>query len=148
MTFVDLYHVGIVVRDLDAAAEELTRLLGLDFARPRAESLRLRTAAGPADCTFRFTYSRGATGPALELIEATPGSPWWPGEGPAVPEIHHLGFWAPDFPERVAALEAGGAPVEVTVRGGAQPRLFTYHRTVHGPRIELVDGARQAEILR
>lgn len=147
MTFVDFYHVGIVVPDLDAAADELGRLLGLDFARPRTESLQLRTEEGPADCRFRFTYSRSPVrGPAIELIEAPPGSPWWPGDGPAVPGVHHLGFWAQDFAERVGALEAAGAPVEVTLDGGGEPRLFTYHRTSHGPRIELVDGARQAEL--
>ncbi|WP_281689779.1 VOC family protein [Pseudonocardia thermophila] len=146
MTFVDFSHVGIVVADLDAAIDELVGLVGLDFERPRTESLRLRTASGTVDCTFRFTYSRSPAGvQAIELIEAPSGSPWWPGDGPVVPAIHHLGFWAADFTERVAALADGGAPVEVTV-AGREPRLFTYHQTRHGPRIELVDRERKPDI--
>ncbi|MFD8043093.1 VOC family protein [Streptomyces chartreusis] len=144
MTFTDLYHVGVVVADLDAAAAEFEQLLGVHWARPRQQTLRIRTQEGTITPQFRYTYSQGITGqPLIELIEAAEGTPWWPGAG-VTSALHHIGFWADPLASTAARLSAAGAPVEAALLDhSGSPKVFTYHQLVHGPRVELVDPAQQ-----
>jgi hypothetical protein len=149
VTFTDLYHTGVVVADLDAAASEFEDLLGVRWGLPKRESLRLWTPDGMITAPFRYTYSRSAHGaPLIELIEAGPGTPWWPGEGVRA-RLHHLGFWAEPLSGTAARLEASGAQVEVAVRdSGGRPAVFAYQKLVHGPLVELVDGRLRPEVQR
>jgi hypothetical protein len=140
VTFIDLYHTGVVVADLDAAASEFEDLLGVRWAAPKTESLRLWTPEGMIVAQFRYTYSRSEAGaPQIELIEAGPRTPWWPGEGVRA-RLHHLGFRADSLSSAAARLEDAGAQIEVAVRDrGGNPTVFAYQRLVHGPLVELVD---------
>jgi catechol 2,3-dioxygenase-like lactoylglutathione lyase family enzyme len=149
VTFTDLYHTGIVVADLDAAATEFEDLLGVRWAIPKQESLQLWTRDGVITAPFRYTYSRSEHGaPLIELIEAGPGTPWWPGEGVRA-RLHHLGFWADPLSATAARLEASGAQVEVAVRGRrGRPTAFTYQKLLHGPLVELVDGRLRPDVQR
>jgi hypothetical protein len=147
VTFIDGYHTGVVVSDLDAAAEELNALLNVRWRAPRQERLRLWTPAGSMTADFRYTYSvADDTGPMIELIEAGPHTPWWPGEGVRA-RLHHLGFWSSALALDSESLAASGAPVETAVldRAGTV-QLFAYHQLAHGPRVELVDRAQQADL--
>jgi hypothetical protein len=149
VTFTDLYHTGIVVADLDATAAEFEELLGVSWASPRRESLRLWTPDGTITAPFRYTYSRSERGaPLIELIEAGPGTPWWPGDGvPA--RLHHVGFWADPLAGTAARLEASGARAEVVVRDSeGSPVVFAYQQLVHGPLVELVDGRLRSDVQR
>ncbi|HEY1704502.1 MAG TPA: VOC family protein [Trebonia sp.] len=148
MTFTEMFHVGVIVSDLDAAAAEFGELLGVSWAVPVREDLRVRTPAGGVRANVRFTYSRGGSGtPLIELIESLPGTPWWPGEG-VTAVLHHIGFWTGSLGADAARLSASGAPAEVCLPGrDGTLKLFTYHQLAHGPRIELVDTARRPAVL-
>lgn len=137
-----LYHIGLIVADLEAAAAEFSALLGLEWAVPRERQLRVKTPDGDADVGFRFTYSRAADGaPMIELVQGWPDTPWWVAEGePAV--LHHIGFWSDDLAADAGRLEEAGARIEMQlVNRDGTPRLFTYQRLRSGPLIELVDVA-------
>jgi hypothetical protein len=144
MTFIEAYHVGIVVADLDASSQEFSELLGVTWARQQQRDLPVTTADGKVRAEFRFTYSTHGSGPALiELIEGQPGTPWWPGDGVAA-AFHHVGFWDDELAASVDRLNAAGASLEATVEDSAgTPRGFAYHLLRHGPRVELVDASRR-----
>jgi catechol 2,3-dioxygenase-like lactoylglutathione lyase family enzyme len=149
VTFTDLYHTGVVVADLDASASEFEDLLGVRWASPKTETLRLWTPDGVITAQFRYTYSRSKRdAPLIELIEAGPGTPWWPGEGVRA-RLHHLGFWADPLSDTTARLEASGAQVEVAARDReGRPTVFVYQKLVHGPLVELVDGRLRPDVQR
>ncbi|MGY4783697.1 VOC family protein [Rhodococcus opacus] len=140
--------MGVVVPDLELAMSEFTELLGVQWSSPRQQVLPVWTPGETIDSDFRFAYSKSAGGsPLIELIEALPGTPWWRGnESGSV--IHHIGFWVDDLEAKSDELEAGGAPIEATLRrAGSGPRLFTYNQLKHGPRIELVDSEHQEAMM-
>jgi methylmalonyl-CoA mutase, C-terminal domain len=95
-----LHHVGIVVRDAEAAAETYCRTLGLD-------PIALEEFHGEA----RVAFVR-AGGPLLEFIQPLrDGTPWAAalrdrGEG-----VHHFALEVVDLREAAAALGAAGAPL-------------------------------------
>lgn len=145
MTFIEAYHVGFVVANLDASATELGEHLGVRWASQQQRDMPVWTADGTVQANFRFTYSTHTSGPALvELIEGQEGTPWWPGDG--VPRaFHHLGFWADELVADSAKLDAGSVPLEATAGPGPEPKGFAYHTLQHGPRVELVDAARRMD---
>lgn len=146
MTFIEAYHVGFVVADLDATTTEFEDLLGVRWAAQQERDMAVRTPDGPVQATFRFTYSTHTTGPALiELIEGQRGTPWDPGDGAFA--FHHVGFWADDLAGASARLDEVGAPLEATTGPGPDAAGFAYHQTAHGPRIELVDAMRRPTFL-
>jgi hypothetical protein len=147
VTFIEAFHTGVVVSDLDAAASEFEALLNVRWRASRQESLQIWTPTGTVRASFRYTYSiAGADGSMIELIEAGPQTPWWPGDGVRA-RLHHLGFWSSSLSADSNMLAASGACVETALldRDGTV-RLFAYHRLAHGPRIELVDRAQHSDI--
>lgn len=143
MTFIEAYHVGFVVADLEATMSEFADRLGVRWASVQHRDGPVRTPEGMVPAAFRFTYSTPLSGGALiELIEGPAGTPWDPGEGVAA-AFHHLGFWADDLPGVSRDLEAAALPLEATLGDGPDPEVFAYHQLQHGPRIELVDVARR-----
>lgn len=144
MTFIEAYHVGIVVADLDASTAEFSDLLGVQWAAEQHRDLSVTMADRTVQASFRFTYSTHASGPALiELIEGQPGTPWWPGDDVAA-AFHHVGFWDDELAATSAMMAAAGAAVEATVTGeDGAPQGFAYHQMLHGPRVELVDATRR-----
>jgi catechol 2,3-dioxygenase-like lactoylglutathione lyase family enzyme len=132
----DLSHVAAVVVDLDQAMYELSEAFELDWLSVQKRTMTVRRENGEVERTeLLFTYSRQGP-PHLELLQGTPGSIW----GPERAGLHHIGVWADDFVADVAALEQRGMPVELTLasRDTEDPRGFTYHRSPHGLRVELV----------
>jgi catechol 2,3-dioxygenase-like lactoylglutathione lyase family enzyme len=148
MTFIEAYHVGFVVADLDATVSEFEDLLGVRWAAQQRRDMTVGTPDGPVQARFRFTYSTPATGGALiELIEGPPDSPWWPGEGVAA-AFHHVGFWADGLADEAARLEAAGAPIEAAPRGeDGAPYGFAYHQLPSGIRAELVAADRRPTLM-
>jgi catechol 2,3-dioxygenase-like lactoylglutathione lyase family enzyme len=128
-------HTALAVPDLDEAMAAYSASLGLSWARPQAATMHIRSTSGDQAVPIRFTYSVEGP-PHLELIEGEAGSVWAP-----TPGLHHVGVWTDALAEDAAALEANGLPVEVAglSRSGRSPSGFTYHRSMHGLRIELVD---------
>lgn len=131
-----LFHVGIRVRDLEAAMAELSAGLGITWARVMEREQRLWTPAGGATTTaLRFTYS--CEGPQhVELLQGEPGTVW---DGSDLPGVHHLGIWVDDvaaeterFVEVGWTLEAAQVPPE------AGYGAMTYVRSPQGVLVEPV----------
>ena len=104
------YHVGFVVRDLDAVADRYQRMLGVDRWRrhdidvprvpwnPRTTDARLSLAFGlAAGLTIELIQVRHGRTPHVDFLETH-------GEG-----VQHIGFWTPDIRAAVEhALAEGG----------------------------------------
>lgn len=133
------YHVGIVVKDLEAAQAELTEQLGVTWGPVlRLDEVEYRTAAGE-DIVLPTAMCYSVEAPHLELIQELPGSVWVCNEHS---NLHHLGFWSDDLPGDSDRLSASGCPLEWAGRAGTEaPVTFTYQRGELGVRIEVVDGA-------
>jgi hypothetical protein len=131
----DLYHTGIVVPDLDVAAERFAAMAGYSFTNPIAGPVTIRTDAGQQTVDLRFAYSLQA--PHIELIEEVPGTPWVGAAGHAV---HHLGYFTDDFLTTASALEADGFTLELSLASDSDaPSVFAYYLSPDRIRVEIVD---------
>jgi len=118
-----LDHVGIVVLDLDAAIEAMRAQLGFAFTIVFDDVLPVHEqSVGDRGIHLRIAYT--SQRPALELIEAVPGTPW----SPDLAGLHHLGFHVDDLGAESQRL-AGPCPIEICGRDaeGHAPTVFTYH---------------------
>jgi catechol 2,3-dioxygenase-like lactoylglutathione lyase family enzyme len=125
----DLYHVGIVVPDIDSAAARLTRVGGYTWTKPVEFTLSITTAAGEFELTNRFVYSLEV--PHLELVQEVPGTVW---TAPA----HHLAYWVDDLVSTAEQLEQAGY-VQEARPSGVTLSTFAYYTDPSGIRIETVD---------
>jgi catechol 2,3-dioxygenase-like lactoylglutathione lyase family enzyme len=129
--YVPFFHVGVLVRDIDQAAEDFGQLLGLRFEPVRSAPL----VSGE---TMRFCYSLPGP-PYLELVQmaATTLGIW----GPEQPEgLHHIAFADPDVPRTCAAF--GGQADTVVGGADGSPRvIFTRPEALHGIRVEYLQSA-------
>ena len=105
----DVFHVGIIVPDIQRDLDEIARRFGVTFPNPPGHTEVLVRARGrETPAIVRGAYS--AEGPPwLEVIQAVPGTPWEAGAGS---RIHHLGAFVDDLDDEVARLTAAGAEVE------------------------------------
>jgi catechol 2,3-dioxygenase-like lactoylglutathione lyase family enzyme len=131
----DLYHVGLIVDDIDAAAQRLTAVNGYGWTKPVEYTLAVTTADGDYDVPFKFIYSLQA--PHLELVQQVPGTIWAPVPGSAA---HHLGYFVDDLAAAAAGLEAAGYRREARP-AGEELAMFAYYTDPTGVRIEIVDRA-------
>jgi catechol 2,3-dioxygenase-like lactoylglutathione lyase family enzyme len=136
----DLYHVGIVVTDIEAASAKLSSLLGITWGPIMSlNAVEYRDGAGH-DIVLPTTMRYSTGTPCLELILEVPGSVWVRNESS---NLHHIGFWTDSMPEQSDALSAAGCPLQLCGRAGTDaPTSFAYHRDNDlGIRMELVDGS-------
>jgi catechol 2,3-dioxygenase-like lactoylglutathione lyase family enzyme len=131
----DLYHVGLIVDDIDAAAKRLTAASGYGWTKPVEYTLAVTTADGDYEVPFKFIYSLQA--PHLELIQQVPGTIW---TGLPDAAAHHLGYWVDDLAATAAALEDAGYRQEARPAGD-ELSMFAYYTDSAGVRIEIVDRA-------
>ena len=135
-----VFHIGIVVNDIDRAIEDFGELLGYTFEAPIERRVTgVEVHGEPAEYDLRFVYSNEGP-PYLELIEADDrdigGMYNSRGEG-----LHHIGVWQEDVPGRVERLVDQGHDLEFAARRGPDDDVMvcyfgTEHPTVHGTRIE------------
>ncbi|WP_197040817.1 VOC family protein [Pseudonocardia halophobica] len=135
----DLYHTGLVVKDLRSSIETYGALMGTEFTPPQLRCLDLRDDAAEYHVDLTIAYSR--QGPhRVELIEAVPGTLWDVREG--APTAHHLGIWCDDVPGESAKLSAAGNPLLATLAADPERATYlAYHRLPDGSLIELVDAS-------
>jgi catechol 2,3-dioxygenase-like lactoylglutathione lyase family enzyme len=126
----DLYHVGIVCRDLDEGMQRFRDAAGCRWMRPVSHTVPVWTPAGVSDVPLRMVYSLDE--PRLELIQEVPGTIWTASGGN---ELHHVGYLVDDVVAASAELAAQGHPLEA--RSMAAEPGFHYHRT-GGVRTEIV----------
>jgi catechol 2,3-dioxygenase-like lactoylglutathione lyase family enzyme len=129
--YVPFFHVGVLVRDIDQAAEDFGLTLGLRFEPVRSAPL----VTGE---TMRFCYSLQGP-PYLELVQmaATSLGIWGPEEGEG---LHHIAFADPDVPGTCAAF-GGQADTVVGGEGGSPRVIFTRPGALHGIRVEYLQSA-------
>jgi glyoxalase/bleomycin resistance protein/dioxygenase superfamily protein len=136
-----MFHTGVVVADLDAAMEDLSRALGLRWTPVQTHDMRQWRPGGEQRLTLRFVYSL-APYPLLELIEAQPGTFYEPVVG-ATTQLHHVGMWVDDLAAAASGLAGDG--FELVAAGvddeGHRPARVTFHESAHGLRVELCDAA-------
>ena len=131
----DLYHVGLIVDDIDAAATRLTAVNGYQWTKPVEATLAVTTAHGDYEVPFKFVYSVQA--PHLELVHQVPGTIWSTTPDAAA---HHLGYWVDDLAAAAAGLETAGYRQEARPAGD-ELSMFAYYTDPAGVRIEIVDRA-------
>jgi hypothetical protein len=132
----DLFHVGIVVDDVEETLAALSALFGYEWGAQMGGPSSVRLASGEEILDLRCTYS--ITAPRLEIVQSVPGTLWEPVTGSG---IHHVGYWSDDVAADAAALVSQGFAAEATgVLPDGAP-FWAYHRGPSGPRIELVSRA-------
>lgn len=132
-----LYHIGVVVQDLDRAMDELATAMGYTWTTVRTmDTSVLLASGGPKPINLRLAFTRQGP-PWMEFIEGPSDSVWSSAGGNA---LHHVAFYVDDLEAEKQRMESLGMTFEV---GGMGPdgRLsgFAYHLNPHGGRVELVD---------
>jgi catechol 2,3-dioxygenase-like lactoylglutathione lyase family enzyme len=133
--YVPFFHVGILVRDIDQAAEDFEALLGLRFEPVRAAPM----VSGEVS---RFRYSLQGP-PYIELVQMGGSSLLAPAHGEG---LHHIAFSEPDVPGRCAAF-GGEADTVVQGEGGVARVIFTRPGALHGIRAEYLESPMVAATL-
>ena len=130
--YVPFFHVGALVRDIDAAAADFARLLGLRFEPVRSAPL----VSGEV---MRFCYSLQGP-PYLELVQMAETSIglWGPEQGEG---LHHIAFADPDIPGTCAAFGGQADTVVGGAEGGPARVIFTRPQALHGIRVEYLQSA-------
>src|SRR3954469_9946043 len=98
-----MYHVGLVVTDLPAAAEQYADLFGMQWARPRHTTLPVIIDGRRVEPELLVTYSINGP-PYLELIQELSGNVW----AANALRLDHIGFWTPDLDAAVEQFEQRG----------------------------------------
>ena len=140
----NVYHVGIVVADIDLAMSQMGDELGITWGEAGPVTVTVKDHRGIAPETIKVVYGKNGP-PYLELIEGAGGGIWTPEGGP---RMHHMGVWTENLAADIARLERIGMRTEasgVGPDGGLS--LFAYMRDAHGFRIELVDAANRERSL-
>jgi hypothetical protein len=159
------YHFGVVVDDVDAAMEELGRVLGLTWGRVQRKHLIIDTPTGPTPTEVCYVYSLDGP-PYLEVIERRTGTVFedvglhhiavWCDDpahesylevierrtGTVFEDVglHHIAVWCDDPAHESVRLEGEGWPresVNLTADGAWAGAL--YHLGTAGLRVEVVD---------
>ena len=130
------FHVGILVRDVEAARADFTAKLGLEFEPVHSQQI----ATGE---TTRFCYSLPGP-PYLELCEMT-GTGSWSADQPE--GFHHIGISEPDMPARCTAFGGEVDLIAPGENGGAPRVVLTRPEALHGVRVEYFDASVAAYFL-
>jgi hypothetical protein len=121
------FHLGILVKDIEAAAADFTALLGVEFEPVRSQQV----ATGE---TTRLCYSLQGP-PYLELMEMTGEGIWSPGQGEG---LHHIGASDPSVPGRCRAFD--NEVDLISAAGDGSPQVvITRPEALHGVRLEYFD---------
>jgi catechol 2,3-dioxygenase-like lactoylglutathione lyase family enzyme len=132
------FHIGILVKDLDAAMERFHKVLQVSFRPPRV--VQVTQEQGLAE--LRFTYSYEGP-PYYELLEAQGTGVFGlhQGEGP-----HHIGMWVENGPERLKDLQKRGLRPEIVQYSGDGLLIFSYFEPEDfcGTRLEILDSSQRA----
>jgi catechol 2,3-dioxygenase-like lactoylglutathione lyase family enzyme len=142
MACTQLYHIGILVKDLDQAIADFSDLLGLTFTQPKTATMEGMELYGETT-TRSLTLAVSKQGPPhIELIQShTDGGLWdleEQGEG-----VHHIGGWVVDGVANLAErLEAAGHQYDAKVRRPNGDLFVSFlgrkHPQVHNTRFELI----------
>jgi catechol 2,3-dioxygenase-like lactoylglutathione lyase family enzyme len=130
-----LFHIGIVVRDMDAARERLSEVLGITFAETMVFPVTFDRDGQRRSQEVKSTFSNEGP-PFVELVESLDDD-WLLGAGTAE-GLHHLGAWAPSQ-DVLEGLASHVPPPEYRAfrAGGLQSGAFLSPEDLAGTRLEL-----------
>jgi catechol 2,3-dioxygenase-like lactoylglutathione lyase family enzyme len=135
-----IFHVGLLVPDVDRAMTELGDQLGLAWARVQHAPRRSvwTPERGPEEVGLTFVYS--CEGPQhIELLRGDPGSIW---DSDKTRGLHHVGVWSNDVAADAERFVSAGWSV---VAAATAPEdgfgSFAYVAPPSGLIVELVSAA-------
>jgi catechol 2,3-dioxygenase-like lactoylglutathione lyase family enzyme len=137
-----LYHVGIVVPDIEAAKAHLGELLGITWGPVlHVDAFDVRAFDGEGgdgnDLVVPNTLCYSTEAPHVELVLEVPGTVWECNEHS---NLHHIGVWTDALPDDSATYSELRCPLQLCGRDAdGALQQFAYHRDPLGVRIELVD---------
>lgn len=137
-------HVAMVVRDLEQATEDWTKILEvLDPAQLQDPIVKYDEFSGGDDAGMRWVTFVNHHGTEIQLIEPSPGTPMGDRLEKVGEHVHHLCFTTPDVPGDLKKLEEKG----VKLMSGGQvfndPDMdwqrwgWVSHKSTHGCLIEV-----------
>jgi len=139
-----LYHIGILVPDIDAAIERYGEIYGVTFRPPiEVTSCRVVQRNG-SDAPFTCRLSYSTRGPMyVELVEAQGDGLW---SAANIGGIHHIGMWSEDPKAQAEQLVADGSTWEASMYLDTETIgiIFVRHQ---GALIELVTGKLRAPLI-
>ncbi len=102
-------HVCMVVKDLDVAIEDWTKILGvLDPKQLEKPLVRYDEFSSEADSGMRWATFVSDHGCEIQFIEPSPGTPMGDRLEKVGEHVHHLCFTTPDVPGSLAKLSEQG----------------------------------------
>ena len=114
MSLSELFHVGIVVPDLDAGCARFTELLGVQWGPVMENDIEIRDGRGHDQVVPNLIrYSTSA--PYVELIQETPGTPWVCND---FSNLHHIGYFSDRLVARLGEPRRGA----LSTRAHGRPR--------------------------
>ena len=135
MTAIELFHVGILVDDLDAALARYSSVLHLTFEAPRRLDVVVEESGEARPRRVRVAYSIEGP-PFLELIESQADGLWGHQHGEG---LHHVGAWDGDLIRRWEELAGIGPAIDTRIyRDGVLAAVYLDRGALHGVRLELV----------
>jgi hypothetical protein len=136
VTFSEIFHVGIVVPQLEAGRARVSDILKTEWGPIVEYDTESQYGDGShTSVPLRLCYSTSE--PHIELIQEQVGTTWVCNE---FSNLHHIGVFTEDLSNDSKNLQLAGCPLEICGRDqGGAPSTFTYHRDPLGIRIECVD---------
>lgn len=134
-----IYHVGIVVADLEPAMAQFSAASGVTWGRVQRFPAEFASPSGTR--TYDQTFVLSLEGPPyIELLVQVPDSVW------ERTGLHHLGMWSDDVAGESADLEERGCAWEAALLDGAGRRAGGCYHLLHDldVRVELVSRAASA----
>lgn len=104
----DLFHTGVVVRDIHAAIAAY-HALGVTFTEVRDITIDVVVDGEHNTEHMLAAYTKQGP-PHVELIQELDGDIW----GPDALNLNHLGYWAEDVEAAAKALEQAGFRLRIT----------------------------------
>ncbi len=142
MTATNLFHIGILVPDIEEATRMFSRVLGLDFKEPaiaHVDNFRQGDTREVLDLLISWSVQGP---PYLELLQSQDNEGIYhrSQEG-----MHHIGLWEPDPATIVERLALAGLRTEATQIAPDDRIIATYTPPdqLFGTRLELIDEGRR-----
>ena len=142
MTATNLFHVGVLVPDLDDAVARFTEVLGLTFKDPAVAHVdRFEQKSRVEQLDLRITWSIEGP-PYLELLESQDNDGLYGREHEG---LHHIGLWEPDPETLIERLVNLGLKNEGTQYMPDDRILATYTapQELYGTRLEFIEAGRR-----
>ena len=142
MTATNLFHVGVLVPDIDEATARFAEVLGLTFKTPAIAHVdRFEQRSRVEELDLRITWSVEGP-PYLELLESQDNDGLY---GRSQEGLHHIGLWEPDPETLIERLQGLGLKNEATQYMPDDRILATYTapHELYGTRLEFIEAGRQ-----